>query len=242
MIDPLLGLSQIDTSGMPSIDELALECHQMDDVPEFSPDDTEVNPHIRLSADRSYRETPRRRLFVDYRSNPDAYKHLGPLPADGESLHGIISGKYALYELIPAIIERSAQPIVDLHVATLSFSKQNAADLLALIDDGHIEHMGLLISYFFKAQNRHLYDLLVPPLIERGHRVLSMRTHCKIILARMKDGTQYVAESSANLRSSVNIEQFVLTRSKELYDFHRGWIEGELLHGTELGEDEHRSK
>ena len=56
-----------------------------------------------------------------------------------------------------------------------------------------------------------------------------MRTHCKLILAKMADGTAYVVEASANLRSSKNIEQFVLTQDIGLYQFHRAWIDGELL-------------
>jgi hypothetical protein len=236
--DPLAGLHTIDTSGLPDLDEISAECHQLDDIPDFSAEDTEVDPHIRLSADRSIIHTPARRLFVDYRSNPDAYRHIDPLPAEGESLHGIISGKYALWELVPAIIERTGQKIIDLHISTLSFSKQNAADLLALLDDGHIKKVGLLISYFFKAQNAAIYGSLIPPLRERGHKVLAMRTHAKLLLFKMADGTCYTVESSANLRSSVNAELFVLTRGESLYQFHHSWVEGELLHGIELGKDD----
>jgi hypothetical protein len=235
MNDPLAGLNTVDTSGMPSIDEICEGMHQLDDVPEFDADSPEVNPHVRLSADRRFVHAPTRRLFVDYRSHPDAYKHIDPLPAEGESLHGIISGKYCLYELVPAIIERTGQAIEELTVSTLSFSKQNAADLLALLDDGHITKIGFLISYSMKAQNRHLYDLLIPPLMERGHKVRAIRTHAKLILARMNDGTCYTCESSANFRSSQNCEQFVLTRDPALYRFHYEWMVDELLNGKELG-------
>lgn len=208
------------------------------DVPKFDAiQDPEVDTAIRLDGDRSFTRRPSRRLFHDYRANPDAYKHLEHMPQLGESLHGVISGKYALFEIIPALIERTGKKIDDLHLATLSFNKQNAADLLNLLDDGQIRRVGLLVSYYFKSTSRPLYDALVPQLRERGQKVLAMRTHAKIILARMEDGSKYVAESSANLRSSVNVEQFVLTQCPDLYDFHHGWIEGELLHGKELGEN-----
>jgi hypothetical protein len=208
-----------------------------DDAPTFdAAADPEVNVSAGLRADLAHKRLPSRRLFVDYRANMNAYKHLDPLPGEGESLHGIISGKYALWDLVPALIERTGQKIEDLMLATLSFSKANAADLLGLLDDGQVKRAGLLISYFFKAQSRPIYDCLVPQLKERGHRVLAMRTHAKLLLARMADGTCYVCESSANLRSCKNVEQFVLTRCAELYAFHRGWIDGELLTGREEGE------
>jgi hypothetical protein len=213
------------------------ELHQpYDDTPTFDETDTEVNTTLRLIGDRSLVRTPTRRLFHDYRTNPEAYAHLDHLPGRGESLHGVISGKYALFELVPALIERKGK-IADLIVATLSFSKANAADLLGLLDDGHVERFSLLISYYFKSTSRPIYDLLVPQLRERGHRVLAMRTHAKIMLARMASGDRYVVETSANLRSSVNIEQFVMTNDPQLYDFHHQWIDNELLHGTELGEE-----
>lgn len=207
-----------------------------DDEPTFDPTaDPEVDTHVRLSGDKSYVRSPTRRLFRDYRANADAYAHLDYLPKEGESLHGVISGKYALYELIPALIERTGQPITDLHIATLSFSKSNAVDLLGLLDDGHVKRVSLLISYYFKSTSRPIYDALVPQLRKRGMRVLAMRTHAKLILAEMGDGAKYVVESSANLRSAVNVEAFVLTRDPGLHAFHKGWMDGELLGGKELG-------
>jgi hypothetical protein len=210
-----------------------------DDAPTFNADaDPEVDPAAGLEADRSYRHTPRRRLFVDYRANADAYKHLADLPAAGESLHGVISGRYALWELVPALIQRTGQSIDDLTLATLSFSKQNAADLLALLDDAQVRRVGLLVSYYFKSTSREIYDSLVPELRRRGQAVLAMRTHCKLLLARMSDGTRYTIESSANLRSCKNVEQFVMTNDRGLYEFHHAWIRGELLHGIEEGGDD----
>lgn len=101
--------------------------------------------------------------------------------------------------------------------------------MLGLVDEGRIGRVSLLVSHYFKSQNRALYDTLVPPLLDRGHRVLAMRTHCKIILARMADGSEYVVEASANLRSCRSVEQFFLARDAGLYAFHHGWLDGELL-------------
>ena len=151
-------------------------------------------------------------------------------------MHGVIGGKYALWELVPALIEKTGSKIDDLLIATLSFSKANAAEMLGLLDDGQVKRVGLLISYYFKSTSRPIYDCLVPQLRERGQRVLAMRTHFKIILVKMAGGMKYVIESSADLRSSGNIEQFVMTRCPDLYGFHESWLADELLNGTEAGE------
>jgi hypothetical protein len=230
--DPETLAELVDVCGIEGLSEF-------DDVPSFDgPDNPEVDVSAQLSGDKSFIHRPSRRLFIDYRANPDTLRHLERLPRERETLHGVICGKYALWELVPALIERTRRKIADLHIATLSYGKSNAEDLLGLLDGGQVKRVSLLVSYYFKAQNRHLYDSLVPPLRERGHRVLAMRTHAKILLVKMAGGGSYVVEASANLRSCKNVEQFCLTRDRQLYRFHRDWLEGELLHGREEGTDD----
>jgi hypothetical protein len=227
------------TAGMPSFDDICQGLTFPLDEPAFdAANDPEVNTGIRLPIDLTHMRHAAGRKMADFRKgNPDAMKILHDLPGPGESLHGVLSGRFALFDLIPALINVTDQPIDDLTLATLSFSKYNAADLLNLIDAGKVKNVGLLISYFFKAQNRPLYDALVPQLRELGFPVLSMRVHAKLILARMADGTKYVIESSANLRSCDNVEIFVMTRDDALYDFHHQWIYGQFLTGKELRKD-----
>ncbi len=235
--DPLAGIRSIADLDLPTLDDLELS-QPYDDAPTFDTvTDPEVDTHKRLANDLTYVTRPRR-LFHDYRSNPAAFRHIEQLPAEGDAHHLVISGKYAMFDLLPAIIERTGKTVVDLHIATLSYSKSNAADLLGMLNDGHVQRVHLLISYFFKAQNRQLYDSLVPELRARGHDVLAMRTHCKIFLVALDDGAKYIIHGSPNCRSSVNVEQLVFERHEGLYEFHRNWIEGELMHGVELGKDD----
>jgi hypothetical protein len=215
-------------AGLPGPDEWAAELETpWQDAHDV---DTEANPEARpdaqLSADLAHARRPTRRLFVDYRANPDAFRHIQRLPRAGESLHGIISGRYALWDLVPAIIERNGgRPVAELYLCTLSYSKTNAAELLGLLDAGKVKRATLVISTYFLATNKALYDLLVPELLARGQRVIAMRSHCKILLLKTTRDGAYTCESSANLRSSKNVEQFVLTRCPKLYQFHRAWID-----------------
>jgi hypothetical protein len=240
MPDPFANLQSLNDAGLIDAATLAAELIQpYDDVPDFDPaDNPEVDTAISLASDKSHARLPRRRLFIDYRANPAAYKHVERLPREGESIHGVICGRYAMWDLIPGLLERTGRRISDLHIATLSYGKQNASELLSLIDDGTIKRVSLLVSYFFKAQNRSLYDSLVPGLRERGHRVLAMRTHAKIMLVKFAGGGSYTIEGSANLRSNKNVEAFVFTRCRRLYNFHRNWIDHELFHTPEEGDDQ----
>ena len=233
--DPFKGIEPVDGTGIADLMLSAGDLFTFDDVPAL--DGGEVDTQLRLGVDHGFKRTPTRRLFVDYRPHMAAYTHLHDLPRENETLHGVIAGKWALFELIPALIERTGQNIDELTLTTLSFSKQNAADLLGLLEHGHVRSMAMVVSYYFKSTSRPIYDSLVPQLRELGHRVLAMRNHSKLILAKMADGTCYVAESSANLRSSDNVESLVLTCSRELYEFHHKWIHHELLTRKDLGKD-----
>ena len=248
MPDPFANVPTLDVSGLHGPERWAAGLSEFDDwtadltgpaagddAPDF---DTDAHPEIdvtaRLDADRSYLRRATRRLFVDYRANPDAYRHLRRLPKDGESLHGIISGKYALFDLVPALLERTGESIADLYLATLGFSKQNGADLIGMLDGRQVRRVAMVCSYYFQKTSPNIYDVVVPELLKRGQRVKAVRSHCKLIVARMTGGARYVCESSANLRSCVNIEQWVLTRCPKLYGFHRRWLE-EILRGGANG-------
>ena len=248
MADPLANVPTLDVSGLAGPDRWAADVAEFeewtaelpepdDDTPDF---DLAANPEVdvaaRLAGDRSHLRRPVRRLFVDYRANPDAYRHLRRLPKDGESLHGIISGKYALFDLVAAIIERTGEDVSDLYLATLGFSKQNGADLIGMLEARQVRRVSLVCSYYFQKTSPNIYDAVVPELLKRRQRVKAVRSHCKLIVARMTGGARYVCESSANLRSCVNIEQFVLSRCGKLYAFHRRWLEEILRRGGGSGE------
>lgn len=51
-----------------------------------------------------------------------------------------------------------------------------------------------------------------------------MRCHAKLLMFSFEGGPELAFESSANLRSCKNLEQFVLTHSPELVAWHRAWM------------------
>lgn len=68
------------------------------------------------------------------------------------------------------------------------------------------------------------WDQLHQQLTARKQPVVAVRSHAKVLLFAMSDGAHYVIESSANLRSCRNVEQFALTRDAGLLQFHRAWM------------------
>ena len=103
MPDPFADVPHLDAAGLASLSDTCPDLLEFDDVPACDHGaDPEVDPYVRLDGDRAHVRTPTRRLFHDYRANPHAYRHLDHLPGPGQSLHGVISGRYALWDLVPA--------------------------------------------------------------------------------------------------------------------------------------------
>jgi len=73
-----------------------------------------------------------------------------------------------------------------------------------------------------------VFEFLAVELQSRGQTLLAMRNHAKLLLMALDDGRRIVVESSANLRSCRNVEQFVISHDTGLYDFHAAWIDAQV--------------
>ena len=156
-----------------------------------------------------------------------AAETLGEIPGENRAIHLVINGRFALWDFVGAILILAGEPVTieQLHLATLGFSKKNIAQLADLLDAGKVGSVSLLCSHYFKGTSTPIYDFAVEQLSARGQRFLSVRTHAKVVLAKLSDGRVITMESSANLRSCKNIEQVVVAGIPGLYRFHAAWME-----------------
>lgn len=187
---------------------------------------------LNTQALRHKRRVDKRRL-LDLSRAANAIKQIGELPAAGESVHCIMGGDFHGFDLVPAIhIAGNGRQIHELYLTTLGFNQANADRLCAMMDDNHAVPDGVHIvcSDYFKGADRNVYLYTKREIEKRGGQVTSARNHTKIILAKAvpryntRQAAYYVVESSANLRSCNNIEQFCLSNDRELYEFHKKWI------------------
>ena len=97
-------------------------------------------------------------------------------------------------------------------------------DELDLYDQGIFKTVNAITGEYFRQREATVYVLLETGLKERGQRLFSNKNHAKVSLLQIEDA-YFVIEGSANFTANPRIEQFVLTNSKELFDFHRAWME-----------------
>jgi len=186
-----------------------------------------------LTTDRRLADRTARRRVKDARKEESAMAAIGKLPGPTESLHLVISGRFALWHVVPAIRQLAGQTIDELRIATLGFSRDNIDALCAMLDAGEIGRVWLLCSHYFKGTSTDTFTHAQDQLARRPGRAwfASLRTHAKLLLLKLADGRTFTIESSANLRSCKNIEQMTLVGSRPVYAFHAGWID-ELFAGS----------
>jgi hypothetical protein len=176
--------------------------------------------------DRRHVRRTDKRVMLDARRLADAIKHIGRLPDPGEAHHLVTAKRYSLWNVVQAVLQLAAPAtIVYLGIATLGFSRQNLEELLDLLDRGQIGKVDFLFSVYFKSNEREICQRMAHELTTRGHRVVAMLTHAKVMLLELTDGRRFVVESSANLRSCSSIENIMLTQDTGLFDFHCRWLD-----------------
>ena len=85
--------------------------------------------------------------------------------------------------------------------------------------------MGLLVSdFYFSHERKVLVEYILKTLKHELFYFAVAGIHTKITLIATECGQYIVIGGSANLRSSLNIEQITIDNNKLLYDFHKEWV------------------
>jgi hypothetical protein len=134
----------------------------------------------------------------------------------------IVNGSFIFGDFIEAFITLNNLHVKNLTISTLSLNENNVDSLANLLNGEYVDQLNLIVSDYFYSHER---SNLVPYLnkeLDKGNKfqLAAASTHCKLCIFETYCGHYVVIHGSANLRSSSNIEQFVIEENKELYDFN----------------------
>jgi len=150
---------------------------------------------------------------------------VGEPPAPGESVHIVSEARFDFWTWVPAMIHWLGRTRA-LYCSTWTLSRPNAVELFELWDRGEIGVAHFLTGLYFKRRETAVYTFLLKGIRARGGRYRCFRNHAKVLLLDAPDrDTWLTVEGSANLTSNPRLEQYVLTNDRELYEFHREWME-----------------
>lgn len=144
----------------------------------------------------------------------------------GLNLYAIVGGNFIFGDFLEALLVDGRNEVKRLDISTLSLSQENIDSLRTIMDLGFALELSLIVSHYFYSHERHG---LVPYLYEeldRGNRFqfAVAGSHCKVICFETFDGLKFTVHGSANLRSSQNLEQLMITQDDDLYDFNMEYM------------------
>ena len=134
----------------------------------------------------------------------------------------VIDGSFIFGDFIEALIVEKNYLVKKMIISTLSMSQNNVDSLRNLFDGEYLDSLDLIVSdHFFAHEKGKLVPYIYEKLdIENKFQFSAAGTHCKICLFETECGKKIVIHGSANLRSSSNIEQFVVEENEDLYNFN----------------------
>jgi hypothetical protein len=163
---------------------------------------------------------------VKYELAQELAQKIGKLQT-GEHVNAIVSGDFIAGDFIEAYLFENDLIADEIIISTLSMSSQNV-DSLKTVQEYKLSEtgrIGLIISdYFFAHERKDGIEDIVKHLGDGPFTLAVAGIHTKITLIRTTCGMNLVIGGSANLRSSMNIEQITLDNCPIQYAFHRKWM------------------
>jgi len=151
------------------------------------------------------------------------------LPKTNESFHIISNGDFDFFTFIPYLICDLMGGCNEFYGSTWTLNRNNCVDMLNMFDDGKIKSIGFLTGIYFKRRESAVYARLLEGMQQRNQKYKCLETHAKVAI--FENGIDFIViEGSANFTANPRIEQYCVTNSIDLYNFHKNWIE-ECLNG-----------
>lgn len=150
---------------------------------------------------------------------------LGHPPKPNEFFHIVSNGSFDYWQLCPLLIELTKAKNVTIHASTWTLNRQNALEMLEMLDDGRCGSLHLLTGTYFKRRESAVFATIANGLMQRKQKIRALENHAKVLLIDDHAGNYFVMEGSANFTANPRIEQNIIGNNRELYEHHRGWIE-----------------
>jgi hypothetical protein len=135
----------------------------------------------------------------------------------------LVSGNFIFGDFIEAFIVQNNILVEEMIISTLSYSQDNIDSFQNLIKSDYLQKLDLIVSdYFFAHERNKLIKNTYEQLdIDNKFQLAVAGTHCKTYQFKTEGGKHIIIHGSVNLRSSSNIEQFVIEDNEDLYNFNK---------------------
>ncbi|HRK33039.1 MAG TPA: hypothetical protein PLJ47_00490 [Candidatus Hydrogenedentes bacterium] len=186
--------------------------------------DAAIETTRELDAGRLLKRRPKHRKDRTLLKQEALADVLTTIPAPGESWHLVSNAKFDFFSCVAVIVKHLGGKGVAFHGSTWTMSRSNVTELLSMFDAGAISSIAILTGTYFKRRETSVYATLLDGLQARGQRYVAFSNHAKVMLLA-NDTDHIVIEGSANFTANPRLEQYVITNDRDLYEFHRSWMD-----------------
>ena len=152
-----------------------------------------------------------------------SFTDIAKLPEPNISVHIVTQQHINAFSLLFLISEN--ETIEKAIVTTYSISERSIAAFLELLDSNKIENLQMVVAAGMKQLQKKRYEQLAQAIVNRPGKlsVSFIDNHTKISVLKTKNN-YYVIEGSGNFSTNAKIEQYTISNSETLYNYHHNWI------------------
>lgn len=144
----------------------------------------------------------------------------------GETIYCMLTGDFIFGDFIGGFIQENNLRVKELTIISLSGGKDIYEMLEALIDNGWVKKINLVLSGYYLRTEETKHSATINQLNEISKKykdkfnIFYTNTHQKITLIETEQGGKVTMHGSANLKSSQSLEQLMIQENADLYDFN----------------------
>lgn len=137
-----------------------------------------------------------------------------------ERVFSFIKGNFVFSDLLVSFLVHHDIRAVRMDISTLSFDDYNVLALKEMFEKGYIDKLNIIVSdYFYSHERNKKIKFAYENLPIDKFQLAVLRSHTKFTLIETDRNHKFIIHGSSNLRSSDNIEQFMIEENEEMYDF-----------------------
>lgn len=164
--------------------------------------------------------------MLDALKREEVKQILRTKPEPGVSLHIVSNGAFDYFSFVPVLVDLLGGSCDALYASSWTMNRNCVLQLFGLFDRGAIRKINMLVGKYFVRRESAVFATLLNGIRARGQRFRAFENHTKItLLSRPETGDFIVVEGSANWCSNVRAEQSVINNDRELFEFHRAWMD-----------------
>lgn len=185
--------------------------------------ETKIMPAKSFYTKRNF-EKRKTRMALRQESVDEIFNEFGGLPKTGENYTVISNGGFDCVCYLNYIIKQLKQ-IDELCLATWIINRDNCKQIFDYIDGGQIKNMILILSNRTRQLRKQDWGFVIEGMKERNVKIKVPNTHAKLFSCANYNSESFITvEGSGNWNENKRIENYSITNSKELFEFHKNWM------------------